>query len=73
METILKIPEQIIDDEVVCYMAERYHSSPEDIIRQFLSQGGAINKADLTFTLEDNEMAILRDMDITEQIKFKDI
>ncbi len=55
------IPEKIYDDEIVCFLADRYHTTPRKVLRQFLEQ----NTSEMdtgTFRLEENEMAILRDM-----------
>ena len=59
-----KIPETICDDEVVRYLAERYRTSPQSVVRRFFEQsGGRMSDGGAeSFRLEENEMAILRDM-----------
>ena len=58
------IPDSLNEDEVVCFLAERYHVSTRDILRRFLVQesGMAASPDDgvAVFLLEDNEMEILR-------------
>ena len=49
---ILKI---LVDDDVVRYIAERHHISPEALIRDFFS-----NETDNTFKLLNNEIEIIR-------------
>ena len=57
------IPEEIYHDEVVRFLADRYHAAPRDVLQCFLDQNGhATQAATFPFQLEENEMAILRDM-----------
>lgn len=60
------LPEKICEDEVIDYLAQRYHASPVQIITSFFEQEGIIhtaeNKAHIKFKLMPNEMEILRDM-----------
>ena len=66
MESKVVLPEKICDDEVIDYLAQRYHTSPVQIITSFFEQDGIIqtvgNKAHIKFQLMPNEMEILRDM-----------
>ncbi len=51
------------EDEVIGFLADRYHSTPDEIVQCFLVQDGRIEEADrkpASFTLEDNEMEIMR-------------
>lgn len=57
------IPEEIYSDEIVCFLADRYDTTPVEVIRRFLVQNGPDSETETeTFRLEENEMAILRDM-----------
>ncbi|WP_294477586.1 hypothetical protein [uncultured Bacteroides sp.] len=63
MNKRMDIPEALCDDEVVCFIADRYHTTPQKVILCFLAQDGIIpdlEKKLVTFHLEDNEMEILR-------------
>ncbi|HIT97663.1 MAG TPA: hypothetical protein IAC44_02375 [Candidatus Merdimorpha stercoravium] len=63
MEQQTNIPEAIYDDELVCFLAERYRTTPRKILQRFLEQSRhAEGKHNGTFLLEENEMSILRDM-----------
>lgn len=57
------IPTELYDDEVVCFLADRYHITPKKVVQCFLVQDGIVTESnediDL-FQLEDNEMEILR-------------
>ncbi|HIZ33932.1 MAG TPA: hypothetical protein H9814_10435 [Candidatus Bacteroides merdigallinarum] len=57
------IPTELYEDEVVCFLADRYHSTPNEIVECFLAQDGRMEEADrrpTAFTLEENEMEIMR-------------
>lgn len=66
MESKVIIPENVCEDEVVDYLAQRYHTTPSRIIRRFLEQDGIIpdsqNEIQAGFSLTPNEMEIFRDM-----------
>lgn len=63
MNRIPAIPEEIYQDEVVLFLADRYHTTPRKVLRRFLEQNGHAPEANTgVFQLEENEMAILRDM-----------
>lgn len=57
------VPEEIYQDEVVLFLADRHRATPREVLRRFLEQNGHAPEADTAaFRLEENEMAILRDM-----------
>lgn len=64
MEQTIFIPDEIITDDVICYIAGRYHVDAESVVRQFLCQKGILMEEESGFTLEENEIAILRDMGV---------
>ncbi len=64
MESKVVLPENICDDEVVDYLAQRYHTTPSRVVARFLEQEGIINTDERQpeFRLTPNEMEIFRDM-----------
>lgn len=58
------IPEEIYGDELVRFLAGRYHTTPRKILCRFLEQRDAREaECDAAgFRLEENEMAMLRDL-----------
>ncbi len=68
MESKIVLPENICEDEVVDYLAQRYHTTPNRVIDRFLKQEGIItvtpNEGKPEFRLTPNEMEIFRDMGI---------
>ncbi len=57
------IPEEIYQDEIVLFLADRYHTTPRKVLRRFLEQNDHAPEAETEpFRLEENEMTILRDM-----------
>lgn len=63
MNELIDIPTELYEDEVVCFFADRYHTSAENVVRNFLMQDRICPKqenAPITFRLEDNEMEIMR-------------
>lgn len=64
MESKVVLPENICDDEVVDYLAQRYHTTPSRVVARFLEQEGIINTDERQpeFWLTPNEMEIFRDM-----------
>lgn len=66
MESKIILPKSVCDDEVIDYIAHRYSSTPAAIISRYMQQEGiiAIDTGDDCGEchLEDNEMAILRDL-----------
>lgn len=71
MNERIDIPAEVYEDEVVCFIADRYHTSAENVVRCFLVQDGIYpeqENAPIDFRLEDNEMEIMRDMIAKSQI-----
>ena len=63
MERQIDIPTALYEDEVVGFLADRYHSTPDEIVQCFHAQDGKMKEADrkpVSFTLEENEMEIMR-------------
>lgn len=57
------IPEEMYTDEVVCFLANRYHTTPRKVLRRFIEQDNLASETTPgAFRLEENEMAILRDL-----------
>lgn len=57
------IPEAIYADEIVSFLAGRYHTTPQAVLQRFFEQcDPASTPESAAFRLEENEMAILRDM-----------
>jgi len=57
------IPKEIYQDEIVCFLAERYHTTSREILQQFFKQNH--HHSEMTtpkFRLEENEMTILQEM-----------
>lgn len=66
MKSKVVLPENICEDEVVDYLAQRYHTTPSRVVARFLEQEGIItttqNEGQPEFRLTPNEMEIFRDM-----------
>lgn len=66
MESKIILPRAVCEDEVIGYIASRYSSTPAGVIYQYMVQEGIIAANDrdgcIPYHLENNEMAILRDM-----------
>ena len=63
MNKRIDIPAELYEDEVVYFIADRYHTTPQKIVQCFLMQDNISPKQEdesMTFRLEDNEMEILR-------------
>lgn len=63
MNRQMSIPVELYEDEVVCYFADRYHTTPEVVLQCFLLQEGIVLPEEpltVTFRLEDNEVEILK-------------
>ena len=63
MERLTDIPTELYEDEVIGFLADRYHSTPNEIVRHFLVQDGKMEETGrmlVSFTLEENEMEIMR-------------
>ena len=55
------IPEEFYQDEVILFLADRYHTTPRKVLQCFLEQNDHTSETE-SFRLEENEMTILRDM-----------
>ena len=65
MDKPIDIPANLYEDEVVCFMADRYRATTERVMQCFLVQETGIpvpEKESLPFRLTDNEMEILREL-----------
>ena len=65
MNELLDIPAELYEDEVVCFFADRYHTSAENVVRCFLVQDGIWPEQEnepVTFRLEGNEIEIMRSL-----------
>ncbi len=63
MDRQIIISPQLCEDEVVCFIADRYHINPQTLLQLFLMQNGIIKDTDnveCELQLEDNEIEILR-------------
>ncbi|MCB6970570.1 MULTISPECIES: hypothetical protein [Butyricimonas] len=63
MNKRIDIPAELYESEVVCFLANRYHTTPKKVVQCFLVQDGLVTEIDedfATFHLEDNELEILR-------------
>lgn len=63
MDKPIDIPANLYEDEVVCFMADRYHTTTERVMQCFLEQEVGIpahGEERFSFRLADNEMEILR-------------
>lgn len=63
MDKPIDIPANLYEDEVVCFMADRYRTTTERVMQCFLVQEtgtSAPEKENFPFRLTDNEMEILR-------------
>lgn len=74
MNKRIDIPAELYDDEVVCYIADRYHTTPQKIMQCFLAQDGIASipeEKPATFHLENNEMEILRGLIFSSHLPVK--
>lgn len=57
------IPETILNDEIIRFLADRYHTSPRNLLHQFFNQddSGSVTES-RSIQLEENEMTLLRDL-----------
>lgn len=63
MNERIDIPAELYEDEVVCFLADRYHTSAENIVKCFLIQDSISPRQEnglANFRLEENEMEIMR-------------
>ena len=60
MKQETELPEDLCADEAVCFIADRHHVTPQQLLRHFLCGEASI-------ALEDNEVEILKGL--SEQVK----
>ena len=60
MKQETELPEELCADEAVCFIADRHHVTPQQLLRHFLC-------GDTSVALEDNEVEILKGL--SEQVK----
>ena len=63
MNELIDIPTALYNDEAVCFIADRYHTTPQKVMRCFLVQAGLVPDTEeeaIAFHLENNEIEILR-------------
>ena len=60
MKQKTELPEELCADEAVCFIADRHHVTPQQLLRHFIYRESAI-------LLEDNEVEILKGL--SEQVK----
>ena len=60
MKQETELPEELCVDEAVCFIADRHHVSPQQLLRHFLY-------GETSIALEDNEVEILKVL--SEQVK----
>ena len=68
METKIIIPRGLCSEEAIAFVARRYATTPERVLRRYLVQEGIIspdNDAEPDdYTLAPNELALLRDLGV---------
>lgn len=65
MDTKILLPKTICEDDVIAYIARRYNTSPLAVIAYFLRHEGIMPRmSEEIFSLEENEIAIIRDLGI---------
>ena len=60
MKQETELPEELCADEAVCFIADRHHVTPQQLLRHFLY-------GETSIPLEDNEVEILKGL--SEQVK----
>ena len=60
MKQTTELPEELCEDEAVCFIADRHHVTPQQLLRYFLY-------GETTIPLEANEVEILKGL--SEQVK----
>ena len=53
MKQTTELPEELCTDEAVCFIADRHHVTPQQLLRHFLY-------GETSVALEDNEVEILK-------------
>ncbi len=72
MSSLTGVCAELSEDEVICFLAERYHTTPCKIVKYFLAhEEMASDCGNITaeFTLDDNEIELMRDL--TDKAKTK--
>ncbi|MDE6268685.1 MAG: hypothetical protein K2M04_06355 [Muribaculaceae bacterium] len=68
METKIIVPQCLCDMEAVRYMASRYATTPEKLLRRYFVQCGIVQAdeedSDDGYRLAPNEMALLSDLGV---------
>ncbi len=73
MNKRIDIPAELYHDEVVCFLADRYRTTSRNVMQCFIEQDSLAPEmatAPYAFRLEENEMAILRDLCACRKSKF---
>lgn len=64
MDNSINIPNEMYADDAVCFIASRYHVTPQEAVQGFLVQSGIASNAKenkISYSrLEDNEMEIIK-------------
>ena len=60
MKQKTELTEELCADEAVCFIADRHHITPQQLLRHFLY-------GEISLALEDNEVEILKGL--SEQVK----
>ena len=64
MKQTTELPEELCADEAVCFIADRHHVTPQQLLRQLLRH---FLCGEVSIPLEDNEVEILKGL--SEQVK----
>ncbi len=70
MQRKTELPEELCADEAVCFIADRHHVTPQQLLRYFLYgeiSTNAVAPAMVTIPLEPNEIEMLNGL--SEQVK----
>lgn len=65
MDKRIDIPAVLYEDEIGCFIADRYHTPTDNVVKCFLVQDNIRAEQEnefITFRLEDNEIEILREL-----------
>ena len=50
MNKRIDIPSELYEDEVVCFLADRYHTTPRKVVQCFLAQTGCTPDEEITLS-----------------------
>ena len=67
METKMLLPKELYEMEAIKYVASRYGTTPENVLRHYFEQIGILpanNSVRDTYTLEPNELALFHDLGV---------